>query len=88
MSFKFRIKPKHDIETTYQTALREIKRLGAKYKGDATGGEFKIEILGMRFKGNISVKDEIILVEITDKPLLVPSSLIEKSVKRYVADLK
>ena len=87
MSCKFTIKPKIDIKATYQIALKEIKRLGAKYEGDSTGGKFKIEIFGMRFKGLIGVEGDIIMVEITDKPLLMPASLIKTSVKRYVKDL-
>jgi hypothetical protein len=84
MSCNFRIAPKQDINTVYQIALQEIERLGAKFKGDERGGSFELEILGMRFKGIIQVESNIIVVNLTDKPLLVPCSLIESSVKSYV----
>ena len=88
MSCKFSIKTKQDIAETYQIALREIKRFGATYIGDANGGHFEIEILGMLFKGNIRVEGNTIVVKLTDKPLLVPCSLIESSVKGYVDNLQ
>ncbi len=88
MACKFRIKPNQNIEETYQIALREIQRLGAKYVGDDTGGKFDLEIIGMRFKGIVKVLGKIIIVEILDKPLLIPCALIESSTKQYVANLK
>lgn len=88
MSCKFSLKPKQDLETTYRIALREIERLGAQYNGDATGGSFELEVLGMRFKGIVQVESNIIVVNLTDKPLLVPCSLIESSVKGYVETLQ
>lgn len=88
MSCKFSLKPKQDLEATYRIALREIERFGARYNGDATGGSFELEILGMRFKGLIQVESNIIVVNLTDKPLLVPCSLIESSVKGYVDTLQ
>lgn len=88
MPCKFRIKPNHNIEDTYAIALQEIIRLGAKYDGDQTGGKFDLTIIGMRFKGIITVQGNMILVEIVDKPLLMPCALIESSTKQYVANLK
>lgn len=87
MPCKFRIKPKQNIEETYQIALQEIKSFGVKYIGDHTGGKFDLEILGLRFKGIIQIEGNIILVEIIDKPLLIPCSIIESSTKDYVANL-
>ena len=88
MPCKFRIKPIHNIDETYQIALSEIQRLGAKYVGDSTGGKFDLKIIGMRFKGSIQVEGNIIIVEIIDKPLLIPCSFIENSTKQYVANLR
>lgn len=87
MPCKFRIRPTQDIDATYQIALREIKRFGAKYDGDETGGRFDLKILGLRFRGIARVEGDIIVVEITDKPILIPCSIIESSTKQYVADL-
>jgi len=88
MPCNFKIKPKQDMAQTYQIALREIKRLNVQYIGDDEGGKFKLELLGMGFKGKIEVQGNYILVEIIDKPLLIPCSLIESSIKDYVANLK
>ena len=88
MRCNFKIAPKQDINTVYQIALQEIERFWAKYKGDERGGSFELEVLGMRFKGNIQVESNIIVVNLTDKPLLVPCSLIESSVKGYVDTLQ
>ena len=88
MSCNFSLKQKQDIAETYQIALREIERFGATYNGDANGGSFKLEVLGMRFKGNIQVEGNSIVVKLTDKPLLVPCSVIESSVKAYVDNLQ
>ena len=88
MACNFSIISKQNIDQTYQIALREIEQFGAKYEGDATGGSFGVNILGMTFKGIVMVEGTVILVEITDKPLLVPCSFIESSVKSYMANLK
>lgn len=87
MPCKFRIRPKQEIGDTYHVALREIKRFGAKYDGDETGGRFDLKILGLRFKGIARVEGNVIAVEIKEKPLLIPCSLIETSTKEYVANL-
>lgn len=88
MSCKFSIKTKQDIAETYQIAVREIERFGATYNGDANGGSFKLEVVGMVFKGHIQVEGNTIDVTLTGKPLLVPCSVIESSVKTYVDNLK
>jgi len=51
MSCNFKIKPKQDIVKTYQIALWEIMRFNVQYTGHDTGGKFKLELLGMGFKG-------------------------------------
>ena len=88
MACTLRIKLKHPIDEVYQIALREIERFGATYKGDMNGGSFKLEVLGMQFKGDIQVEGNSIVVNLTDKPLLVPCSVIESSVKAYVENLQ
>ena len=50
MACKFKIRTTQDLDATYQIALKEIKRFGAKYDGDDTGGRFDLKILGLRFK--------------------------------------
>jgi hypothetical protein len=87
MSCNFKIALKRDVNTVYQIAIQEIERFGAKYEGDETGGDFVLNVLGMRFKGFIEVESNIIVVNVTDKPLLVPCSFIESNVKKYVASL-
>ena len=88
MACNFKIISKQNIDETYQIALREIEHFGVKYDGDATGGRFGVNILGMTFKEIVKVEGTVILVEITDKPLLVPCSFIESSVKNYMTNLK
>ncbi len=75
------------MDETYAIALQEIIKLGAKYDGDHTGGKFDLTIVGMRFKGFIEVRGSMIVVEILDKPMLIPCALIESSTKQYVANL-
>ncbi len=87
MSCNFKIDPKRDIDTVYQIALQEIERFGAKYNGDEKGGDFVLYLLGMRFKGRIRIEGNIILVELIDKPLLVPCTVIRSAVEKYVATL-
>lgn len=87
MSCNFRIAPNQDINTVYKILIHEIIRFGAKYNGDETGGDFTLDVLGMRFKGSVQVESDIIFVNLTDKPLLVPCSFIESNVKKYVNSL-
>ncbi|TDG34827.1 hypothetical protein EZJ43_16610 [Pedobacter changchengzhani] len=88
MACSFKIKPKYDIEQIYQIALREIKRFKVDYKGDDKGGNFKLKLFEMVFKGKIGIEGNYIVVQIIEKPFLIPCSLIETSIKKYVADLK
>ncbi len=41
----------------------------------------------MSFRGVITVKTDVILVSIKDKPLLVPCALIKNAVKSYLSEL-
>ena len=56
-------------------------------KGDERGGDFVVYVLGMSFKGRIWIEGDIILVELTNKPLLVPCTVIRSAVEKRVATL-
>ena len=83
----FKLRPKRNPAEVYEIALGEIRKFGAKYTGDSNGGKFEIEILKMTSKGKVSATDKVIIVEVTEKPLLIPCSLIETSIKNYFSCL-
>lgn len=87
MACKFQIKPKQHIELIFNRALHDISNYDAKYNGDSGGGDFTLEIFGSKFKGIIDVDNNIITVEITDKPFWIPCAIIESTAKSYIADI-
>lgn len=84
MSCIFKIRLKQPAAELYQIALQQIEGFGARYSGDETGGDFILDFMGMRFKGSVQVSGGYIVVCVTDKPLLIPCSVIESSIKSYV----
>jgi len=87
MACDFHFKPKQGVDAIYDFAIKELVKFDATSKGDRNGGDFKINILGMSFRGVITVKTDVILVSIKDKPLLVPCALIKNAVKSYLSEL-
>ena len=77
----------HEIEVTIQgdpaewfaRAQKELAGQGVSLDGDCTSGTFA----GKGFSGRYSVQGQRLLLVIEKKPLLVPWSLVEMSVRAY-----
>jgi hypothetical protein len=78
-SFKLKV---GDADNAVNRVKKEVKNAGGSFHGDADSGKFKCK--GVH--GNYQRQSEkVFSVTITDKPLFVPNSLIESTIRDYFA---
>ncbi len=58
-------------------AHETIKSQNGTFTGDENTGHFDVSVFGNTVKGSYSVNGQILEIEITEKPFLVPCSMIE-----------
>jgi hypothetical protein len=75
---KFEINKPRNITQTIQIVRSTIESKGGTFQGNEEKGNFKANGI----EGNYEVYDKV-NVTITDKPILVPNSLIEREIKIY-----
>jgi hypothetical protein len=61
-----------------------MSQSNAKFEGDNTSGAFAFSAVGFDIAGNYNIIDDIIDVNITDKPFLVSCSKIESEIRKYL----
>ncbi|HEY3419452.1 MAG TPA: hypothetical protein VGK23_02780 [Methanomassiliicoccales archaeon] len=68
--------------------LKQAKRIAAEngisFIGDGTKGKFSGKIMGGRLIGTYIVNDGILLIRITEKPLLASWGMIESQLKEFL----
>lgn len=58
-------------------AKQTIESQSGNFNGDETNGSFDVSVFGNTVKGSYTVEGQTLLIEITEKPFLVPCSMIE-----------
>ena len=58
-------------------AKETIESQSGTFNGDENTGSFDVSVFGNTVKGNYKVDGQNLEIEITDKPFLVPCSMIE-----------
>ena len=58
-------------------AKRTVEAQGGSFTGDETEGNFNVTIFGNSVVGSYVVNGEALNIDITEKPFLVPCSMIE-----------
>lgn len=60
-----------------EKAKQTIESQSGNFNGDETNGSFDVSVFGNTVKGSYTVDEQTLLIEITEKPFLVPCSMIE-----------
>jgi hypothetical protein len=73
-----------DVNRLYVLGLNEAIAQGGQLSGDTKKGTFSIPALGGTFEGNYNVNNNVIAIEISKKPFLIPYSVIEAFLRLHV----
>ncbi|AWI25890.1 hypothetical protein [Flavobacterium pallidum] len=65
------------------TAKKAIEDRGGTFSGDTASGDFKLNN-PIRIKGRYTLSGQNIDIVITDKPMLVPCSMIKNKLQEYL----
>lgn len=71
-------------EETVAKARQAIEKSGGTFNGDATKGELVASTPAGKVKGNYRVEGQNLVMDITDKPFVVPGSAIEAQVRKFL----
>jgi hypothetical protein len=84
MSKSFTIKLCDALPSVIKRVETEIKSAGGDFNGDAEKGSFAGKSLLGHVKGQYrGISENEIMITITDKPLLVPDSMIESEIRKH-----
>jgi len=54
-----------------------VESQGGSFEGDSNGGTFSVSLLSNTVSGDYKVEGNVLLLNITEKPMFVPCSAIE-----------
>ena len=66
-----------DAETVLSKAKHLVEKNGGNFNGDVNAGDFSLSVFGNSISGNYSVSSNELSMVITDKPFMIPCSMIE-----------
>jgi hypothetical protein len=75
-------KPKDQLVSQLKAAI--LSQGNAQFEGDQTRGEFAFTAMSFNIAGGYAIVEDVIDVNITDKPFLVSCSRIESEIRRYL----
>jgi hypothetical protein len=70
-----------DAEEILAKAKKTVEGQGGTFTGDTNSGDFNVSVFGNSITGNYKVDGQNLNLEITDKPFMVPCSMIESYLK-------
>jgi hypothetical protein len=70
-----------DIVAKAKTA---IEKAGGKFNGTEQSGDFTVPTPAGTVKGTYKIASQSFSVDITDKPFIVPGSVIESEVRKFL----
>lgn len=73
-----------DAAQLVEKARKEIQKAGGTFNGNESAGVFALGTPIGTVKGNYTIKEQIFMIEILEKPLLVGCSRIETELRRYM----
>lgn len=65
-------------------AKSAIEKAGGSFSGNTSAGSFDISS-PVKVEGNYTVSGQTITLTVTEKPMIVPCSMIEAKLKEYLA---
>jgi hypothetical protein len=85
MACDFSISFSGSAEGVLAKAKKAVEGQGGSFIGNESGGDFTVSVFGNKIIGNYTVSGQTLNVQITDKPFMVPCSVIEGFLKNQVA---
>ena len=67
-------------EDIFNRARAAVEKQGGSFTGDATSGKFSISVFGT-IEGSYSVSGQQLIIDINDKPMMIPCAAIENALK-------
>jgi nitrate reductase cytochrome c-type subunit len=85
MAHSFTVEVSDEISTILKRVEEQVVRHGGRLEGNAKRGSFEGESFLGLIKGEYHcISDTEIKINITDKPFMVPHSLIEYEIKKHL----
>lgn len=84
MSCNFKIPFSEPPQSAILKAREAIESQNGIFNGDEAAGSFEVTVFGNTIKGNYTVAGQILDLVITDKPFLVPCSMIESFLRKEI----
>lgn len=81
MACNFSIPFSGNADTILAKAKSTVQGQGGDFDGDANSGDFTVSVFGNKIVGNYTVNGQVLNINITDKPFMVPCSAIESFLK-------
>jgi len=81
MSFKINVLIKHDVESLIVKIRDWIQQSGGDFSGDTEKGSIAVKTAIGMVKGHYIVNGNECVLEITDKPFIVPQGIIESQIR-------
>ena len=70
-------------KTFFNRAKSAVEKQGGSFSGDATGGNFSIQVFGT-ISGSYTVTGQELNIVIEDKPMMIPCAAIENALKSQI----
>lgn len=71
-------------DETVAKAKASIEKFGGTFTGDASNGDLVASTPAGKVKGSYTVAGQTITITITDKPFVVPVSVIEDRIRKFL----
>ncbi len=77
MACEFKVPFSGNADEILKKAKELVESQGGSFQGDTFMGEFSVAVFGNRVAGAYAVEGNILQMEITEKPMMVPCNMIE-----------
>lgn len=84
MACEFSLPFSGNAEAVLAKARKAVEGQGGNFNGDTTGGSFSVSVFGNKIVGDYTVNGQNLLINVTDKPFMIPCSAIEGFLKNQV----
>jgi hypothetical protein len=85
MACNFNIPFSGQAEEILQKAKQTVESQGGQFTGDINNGSFNVSVFGNTIVGSYSVQGSVLGIIITEKPFMVPCSMIESFLTKQLS---
>ncbi|RYZ22196.1 MAG: hypothetical protein EOO16_10045 [Chitinophagaceae bacterium] len=85
MSCHFSLPISSDPQTALDKARKAVQSQGGTFNGDTSSGNFSVSVFGNTIAGNYNVNGANLVIDITEKPFLLPCPAIESYLKGAIS---